>query len=154
LLVCIDVNADIYCQELGQALTWGEGLNMSEVVSDFTGVPMSEVVSDFTGVPVGPTFFHGSKPINGVWATKDIQVVNVCIMPAGFGVSDHRMFVVQFWLQSLVGASPPKVVRVAARQLNTTIPHVAERYVKRLEDLYISHHVNSRLIKAETSSSS
>jgi hypothetical protein len=142
LIVCIDVNADIYRQELGQALTWGEGLNMSEVVSDFMAVP------------VGPTFFRGSKSINGVWATKDIQVVNVCIMPADFGVGDHRMYVVEFWLQSLVGASPHLVVRVAARQLNTTILHVAERYVKRLEDMFISHHVNSRLIKAETSSSS
>jgi hypothetical protein len=75
---------------------------------------MSEVVGDFTGTLVGATFFRGSKQIDGVWATKDIQVVNACIMPAGYGVGDHRLFVVDFRLQSLVGASPPKVVRVAA----------------------------------------
>jgi hypothetical protein len=75
---------------------------------------MSEVVGDFTGTPVGVTFFRGSKPIDGVWVTKDIQVVNACIMPAGYGIGDHRLFVVDFRLQSLVGASPPKVVRVAA----------------------------------------
>ena len=64
------------------------------------------------------------------------------------------MFVVDFRLQSLVGASPPKVVRVTACWLNTTIPHVATNYMKKLEGLYISHKSNSRLVKAEASSSS
>jgi hypothetical protein len=77
----LDVNADIYLKELGQALTDSNGLNMSEVVGDFTGRP------------VGPTFFRGTKPIDGVWATKDLQVVNACVMPAGFGVGGHRMFI-------------------------------------------------------------
>jgi hypothetical protein len=98
----LDANADIYQKELGKALTNSDGLNMSEVVGDFTGTP------------VGATFFQVSKPIDGVWATKDIQVVNACIMPAGYGIGDHRLVVVDFRLQSLVGASPPKVVRVAA----------------------------------------
>lgn len=142
LIVCMDANADIYQRELGQELTKLDGLNMSEVVGDFTGVP------------IGPTFFRGSKPIDGIWATKDIQVVNACVMPAGYGVGDHRLFVVDFRQQSLVGASPPKVVRVAARRLNTKIPHVAERYVNKLEDLFISHRLNSRLVQAEASSTS
>ena len=115
---------------------------------------MGEVVGDFTGKPVGPTFFRGQKPIDGVWATKDIQVVNACIMPAGFGVGDHRMFVVDFRTQSIVGASPPKVVRVAARRLNTAIPRVAERYVAKLEQLTEEHRLNSRLIKVASSGQS
>ena len=53
-----------------------------------------------------------------------------------------------------MGASPPKVVRVAARRLNTAIPHVAERYVRTLEGLFLSHRLNSRLIQAEAGSSS
>ena len=142
LIVCMDANSDIYRKELGLALTSSEGLNMSEVVGDFTGRP------------VGPTFFRGSKPIDGVWATKDIQVVNACVMPVGFGVGDHRMFVVDFRQQSLVGASPPKVVRVAARRLNTKIPHVADRYVNKLEELILNHRLNSRLLAAEASSES
>ena len=115
---------------------------------------MSEVVGEFTGTPVGPAFFRGSKPIDGVWATKDIQVVNACVMPAGFGVGDHRMFVVDFTLQSLVGSSPSKVVQVAACRLNTKIPHVAERYVNKREELFLSHKLNSRLVQVEASCSS
>jgi hypothetical protein len=115
------------------------------------GLNMSEVVGDFTGRPVGPTFFRGQKPIDGVWATKDIQVVNACIMPAGFGVGDHQMFVIDVRTQSIVGGSPPKVAKMAARRLNTTIPHVAERYVATLEQLTEAHHLNSRLITVASS---
>ena len=139
LIVCLDANADIYKKSLGQTLVDSEGLNMSEVVGEFTGKP------------IGPTFFRGQKPIDGVWATKDLQVVNACVMPAGFGVGDHRLFVVDFRTQSIVGASPPKVVRVAARRLNTSIPHVAERYVSMLERLTEEHRLNSRLIKVASS---
>ncbi len=138
LIVCLDANSDIYRKELGRSLVNQEGLNMSEVVGDFTGRQ------------IGPTFFRGQKPIDGVWATKDIQIVNACIMPAGFGVGDHRMFVIDVRTQSVIGSSPPKVVRVAARRLNTSIPRAAEKYVQELERLMEEHRLNSRLITAAT----
>ena len=78
LIVCLNANENIYSKDLGKVLTRSDGLNMSEVVGDFTGSL------------VGPTFFRGRNPIDGVWATKDIQVVNACAMLAGFGVRDHR----------------------------------------------------------------
>jgi len=46
---------------------------------------MREVVGAFTNQPVGPMFFRGSKPIDGVWATSDISVCNAAIMKAGYG---------------------------------------------------------------------
>jgi hypothetical protein len=51
---------------------------------------MKEVVGEFTCTPVGTTFFWGSKPIDGVWATSDIMVCNISIMPAaaGYGIGD------------------------------------------------------------------
>ena len=60
-------------------------------------------------------------------------------------------FVVDFRTQSLVGSSPPKVVRMAARRLNTKIPRVAERYVTTLERLTEEHRLNSRLITVASS---
>lgn len=80
------------------------------------------MVGDHTGRPLGATFFRGSKPIDAVWTTPDLEVVGACVMPAGFGVGDHRMFVVDFRVESLVGAAPPKIVCVSSRRLNTKIP--------------------------------
>ena len=48
---------------------------------------MKEVIRDFTGAELGPTYFRGSKPIDGIWATPDVQISNACVMPAGYGIS-------------------------------------------------------------------
>ena len=60
-------------------------------------------------------------------------------MPVGYGVGDHRMFVIDLLTSSLIGCNPPKIVRAAARRLNTVIPGVEDKYVTMLEDL-MEHH--------------
>jgi hypothetical protein len=107
---------------------------------------MSKVVRDFTGRKLGPTFFRGSKPIDGVWATHDISVTHACVMPAGYGVGDHRMFVIDFQEASLVGMEPFCVQRYAARRLNTKVSSGATRkYVKRLEENIAQHRLIEKL---------
>jgi hypothetical protein len=61
------------------------------------------------------------------------------------------MFVIDIWTQWITGSSPPKVVRMTARRLNTTIPHVAEKYVNMLERLTEEHRLNSRHITVASS---
>eukprot|EP00956_Cyclotella_meneghiniana_P004926 scaffold6070_cov41-Cyclotella_meneghiniana.AAC.5 len=138
LIVCLDaINEDIYSKEIGRQLTAADGLGMNEVVGEYTGSKL------------GATYFRGTKPIDGVWATNDLQVVGACVMPAGYGIGDHRLFVVDFRIDSMVGVTPPKIVRLAARRLNTKIPHVAEKYQAILEAKMVEHKLNSRLIDAE-----
>jgi hypothetical protein len=90
LIVCIDTNEDVYKKSIGRTLTDREGLNMVEAVGEFTGKK------------IGPTFFWGSKPIDGIWTTTDIIVTHACLMPAGFGVGDHRLFVIDMQAASLL----------------------------------------------------
>ena len=106
----MDANENIYHKQIGKILTNEEGLVMKEVVGEFTGKQL------------GATFFRGTEPIDGIWATSDIVVTNACVMPAGYGVGDHHLFIINFLTSSLVGASPPLIVRAAARRLNTKIP--------------------------------
>jgi hypothetical protein len=96
----MDANEHIYKKSIGRSLMDRDGLNKWEVVGDFTGTKL------------GPTFFRGSKPIDGIWATEDIVVIHACVMPIGFGVGNHRMFIVDFQESSLVGTAPFRVQRV------------------------------------------
>ncbi len=48
-MVCLDANEDIFKKSLGKSLTKNDGLNMSEVVGDFTGKK------------IGLTFFRGQN---------------------------------------------------------------------------------------------
>ncbi len=59
-------------------------------------------------------YFCGLKPINAVWATSDVHVVGASIMPAGYTVGDHQLFVVDFVGSSLIRNAPKKIVRPQA----------------------------------------
>jgi exonuclease III len=138
LVVCLDANEDIYKKSLGKSLT------------DIDGLAMKEVVGEFIQITVGATYFWGSKPIDGIWATLDITVCNACIMPAGYGIGDHRLFVIDFASWDIVGDTAPKVVRPASQQLNTKIPHAAAEYARLLEEKIIQHQLIERIGKANS----
>ena len=58
LIVCLDTNENIYTKSIGKALT------------SHTGLDMREVVGEFTGKQLGATFFRGSKPIKNFWENE------------------------------------------------------------------------------------
>ena len=132
--MCLDANENICKKAIGKALTSVDGL------------AMKEVVRNFTGIPVGPTYFRGSKPIDAVWAAANLDIVGACIMmPAGFGIGDHRLFVIDFLARLVVGSSPKKIVPPQACQLNCKLPLVVQRYNTRLEQKIWKHRLIERI---------
>jgi hypothetical protein len=101
LVLCLNANKNIYRAKLGRQLT------------DLHGLGMKEVVGEFMGRRLGTTFFRGSKPIDAIWATSDLEVAHACVMPVGYGVGDHHLFVVDFSTASMIGMCPPKIIRPA-----------------------------------------
>ncbi len=140
--MCLDTNEHIYRKGIGKSLT------------DIEGLAMKEVVGEFTGKAIGTTFFQGSKPINGVWATSDITLCNAAIMPAGYGIGDHWLFVINFASKDIVGTNHPKIIYPASRRLSTKLPCVAAEYSRLLEEKIIGHHLIKRVGKAHVSSRS
>jgi hypothetical protein len=130
-IVSLDTNEDLYKKSIGKALTSVDGL------------AMIEVVGTFTGKQIGPTYFWGLKPIDAVWATLDIQAAGACIMPAGYRIGDHRLYVIDCVASLLIGTSPKRIVQPQTRWLNCKIPGMVEQYNKRLEEKILCH----RLIK-------
>jgi hypothetical protein len=96
----------VYQKSIGTALTLIDGLGMVEVVGEFTGKW------------IGPIYFRGSKLIDAIWATSDIQVVVACIMLVGYRIGDHHLLVVYFLSSSCLGYAPKIIVRPQGSQLN------------------------------------
>jgi hypothetical protein len=71
-------------------------------------------------------------------------------MPVGYGIGDHRLFVINFASSNIIGNTAPKVVRAASQQLNTKIPRAAAEYAKILEEEIIQHRLIKRVGKAHT----
>ncbi len=124
---------------------------LGRVLMNMEGLGLQEAVLCHTGKRTGATFFRGSKPIDGLWVTSNLDIANVCVMPFGYGIRDHRMFVLDITMESLVGKNPTKAVRPASRQLNSKLPRCGKAYNKSLESNIVQHRLLERLSEAHRS---
>jgi hypothetical protein len=134
----VDHNEQVYNGMLGKALSNREGLNLQEVILKQTGPP------------TGATFFGGLQPINGLWASDNLDISNACVMPFGYGVGNHRAFILDIPLQSLVGVNPVQIVRPSSRRLTSRLPGCGKAYVRSLKENIIQHRLIKRLHNAHT----
>jgi hypothetical protein len=91
-------------------------------LGDKDGLDLWEAVVQHTGQSPGTTFFRGSRPIDGIWVSSNLDISNACVMPFGYGVGNHRSFILDVPLDSLIGVDPVKIVRPIGRQLNSWLP--------------------------------
>jgi hypothetical protein len=133
------MNDHVYRSRLGQALTTSADLDLQEVFLAHTGQHLTA------------TYFRGTRPIDAIWTTPDIEVKNACALPIGYGVGDHRAFMIDLSTASLVGLHPQPVVRPQARRLNTKIPHCADTYNFLLETQILRHNLINKLHQAHLS---
>jgi hypothetical protein len=112
---------------------------------------LQEAVLRQTGRRTGATFFQGSKPINNLWVTSNIDIPNACFMPFKYGIRDQQMFILNVTMESLIGKNLTKVVCPASHRLNSKMPWCGEAYVKSLERNIIQHRLLERLNKVHCS---
>jgi hypothetical protein len=140
LILCLDANKNIYLGKLGQELT------------DLHGLGMKEVVGEFTTWRLGAMYFRGSAPIDAVWATSKVAVVNACVMPVVYGVGDHCLFVMDFVTALLVGTGcSQQIVRPALRHLDTRIAGCALQYIKAFWRNILRHRLLEQMVAVATS---
>ncbi len=123
---------------------------LGKVLSDSTGLNLQEVILQHTGTRTGATFFRGSKPINRLWASSNLEISNACVMPFGYGVGDHRAFILDITLESLVRENPTKIVRPVSRKLNSGLPQCGEANINSFKLNIIRHRLLERLHDAHT----
>ncbi len=98
IILFMDHNKHVTKDALGKAL------------GDRDGLDLREAIIHHTGKSPGAIFFRGSKPINGLWVSGDIDISNACVMPFGYGVGDHCAYILDIPIKSLVGVDPVKIV--------------------------------------------
>jgi hypothetical protein len=65
-------------------------------------------------------------------------------------VGDHRAFILDIPLESLVGENPVKIVRPVSRRLNSCLPKCSEAYIESLEKNIVKHRLLERLYDTHT----
>jgi hypothetical protein len=79
---------------------------LGRALADTDQLGLQEAVLRHTGRKTGTTFFQGSKPIDGLWVTSNIDIINACVMPFGYGIGDNQMFILDVTMESLIGKNP------------------------------------------------
>jgi hypothetical protein len=123
---------------------------LGKELSDKEGLDLREAIVQHTGTSPGATFFHSSKPINRMWVSSDLEISNACMMLFGYGIGDHRVFILDIPIESLVGVDPVNIVQPAGRRLNSRLPGFSQLYINSLKGNITWHQLLERLFKAHT----
>ena len=76
------------------------------------------------------------------------------MVPEGYGVGDHHIFILDFLTSSLIEQTPPRIIRSGAIRLNTKIPSTKDNYTNVLENIVIRHRLTERMVATHNESSS
>ena len=98
-----------------------------------------------TGVYIPPTFREGTIPINAVYATAGIECISAHILPHKGGVGDHRCFIVDFSLTSVIGSKFPNIVQCVAQRLHCKSTWLVQTYNQELDHLCTKHKMYERI---------
>jgi hypothetical protein len=138
IILFMDHNKHVINRPLGKDLADKEGLDLREAIIHHMGTNP------------GMTFFQGSKPIDGLWISSNLDIGNACVMPFGYSIVDHCAFILNIPIKSLVGVDPIKIVQPAGRQLNSQLSGCSQLYIDSLKGNITRHHLLERLFEVHT----
>jgi hypothetical protein len=87
---------------------------LGKALGDRDRLDLHEAIIHHTGKSPGATFFKGSKPIDGLWVSGNIDISNTCAMLFRYGVGDHCAYILDIPIESLVCVNPVKIVQPAS----------------------------------------
>jgi hypothetical protein len=83
---------------------------LGKMLADKEGLDLQEAIVHHTGTSPGATFFRCSKPIDRLWVSSNLDISNACMMSFGYSIGNHRAFIPDIPIKSLVGVDPVMIV--------------------------------------------
>jgi hypothetical protein len=85
------------------------------------------------------TYFTGTKPIDGVWHTPNLEVISTVQLLFHEGVGDHRPVLIDITTGSAIGKQEFHVVHPHACRLSSRNVQARPKYLSYLETQMLSH---------------
>jgi hypothetical protein len=113
---------------------WNEDARGEKTRKCMADLGMREVITEFHGDEGPRTYNRGSKPIDGIFMTQDLYIVQGGYMPFGMGIgSDHRCLWLNIRAGVLMRQKMEQSRKFAARRLKYDDPRVRNKYIKHYE---------------------
>ena len=130
-----------------------EHVDGSEGTNDrFRDIGLINLFQERLGDNLPPTFHKGSKAIDHVYLTPNIDpyIIKAGMAPFGFGLkSDHRALIFDLDLGGLLDPNINIVQPYHRRRLKATVPKRMEKYLKELDTKWTEHKIDERLERIE-----
>ncbi len=133
ILLVGDFNENVYTGTLADALERDE-------------FRMSEVCQRMTGLPLPPTHNRGAVAINAFFGTSGIKSAAATLLPSHIGFGDHRVFVVDFTSELIMGDDLPRFIPATGRLLNCSSDRIKNNYIQMLNQLANRHLIFKKLL--------
>jgi hypothetical protein len=126
VLLFTDANSDVY-----------RGILATRLASD--DIRMTEQCREILGSESPASHSTGSNPITGIFATSGIDCKHVLQSAHKAGMGDHRFFVIDVDLSTMIGKDFPQLVRYEGRKLQSKKHRARKAYNKSLHKNVIQH---------------
>ena len=100
---------------------------------------MTEICYWTTGELLPPTHSRGSTPIDAVFGTAGLECSAASLLPFNVGVGNHRVFIVDITLESILGNVFLRVFPESSCLLNCKSDKIHKRYIAVLNQLSNRH---------------
>lgn len=138
LLVFIDANENILTGNISR-LWRHDDIDLREVTHNYWP-PNSEP----------HTFAYGTRPIDGIFATPDVDVTNFLSLSFHESVGDHRSMIIEISTASAIGQFQGKIVRPNTRRLTTRQHASVLKYNNLIEQQFALHNIPTRISELDT----
>ncbi len=99
-----------------------------------------------------PTHTRGSVPIDAAFGTAGVSCSAAAFLPGWVGVGDHRVFLVDIALETILGNVFLQVIPIACRLLNCASNKIGNQYIVVLNQLSNRHLIVEKLLQIDRDS--
>ena len=92
-------------------------MRTGQIHKQLTSLGLIEMSKLFSNKPPPATYFRDRHQIDAVWVTPNINPTTVSITPFYFGAGNHRLFILDFQLETILGSEFIPMYKVDMRRL-------------------------------------
>jgi hypothetical protein len=113
---------------------WNSDVRGEKTRKYMADLGMRKIIMEFHGDAGPPTYNIGSKPIDGIFMTQDLYIVQGGYIPFGMGIgSDHRCLWLDIRTRVLMGQEFEQSRNFAARRIKCNGLRVRNKYIQHYE---------------------
>ena len=130
MIVCLDAN---------------EHMKVGRLARVFRLLGLLETMEMFYQGPEQPIFHEERHQIDAVWVSPNLRPCASSMAPFYMGAGDHRIFVVDFSIDMVMGSRFILICKLSMRRLISCQPCLVQNYIGYAEFLFRHHRIKEKL---------